>query len=69
MPQTLMLNGFKWIENTSQFHKDFIKIIIEESHDEYFFEVDVQILKSYMIVTMIYPFCLKKRKLTKLKNL
>ena len=54
-------------------HLSFIKIskkiYNEESHDEYFFEVDVQILKSYIMITMIYPFYLKKRKLKKLKNL
>ena len=43
MPQQkLPVNNFAWIENTSQFDEDLINSYNEESHEEYFFQVDVQ---------------------------
>ena len=36
------LDVFKWVENTSQFNKDFIQNYNEDSHEGYFLEVDVQ---------------------------
>ena len=42
MPQNLPVNNFEWIEETSQFNKDFIKNYNEESDEEYFLDVDVQ---------------------------
>ena len=42
MLQKLPVNNFEWIENTSQFNEDFIKIYNEESDEGYFLEVDVQ---------------------------
>ena len=56
MSQNLPLANFKWIENMSQFIKDFIKNSNEDSHIEYFLEVDVQYLKNYMDFMMIYRF-------------
>ena len=35
-------DGFKWIKNTSQFNKDFIKNYNEDSDEAYFLEVDVK---------------------------
>ena len=40
--QKLPVNNFEWIEDTSQFNKDFIKTYNEESDGAYFLEVDVQ---------------------------
>ena len=40
--QKLPVNGFKWVENTSQFDEDFIESYDEESDEEYFLKVDVQ---------------------------
>ena len=37
-----MSGGFKWVENTSQFSKDFIENYNEDSDVGYFFEVQVQ---------------------------
>ena len=34
---------FKWVENTSQFRKDFIEDYIEDNDAGYFHEVDVQL--------------------------
>ena len=42
MSQNLAVNNFEWIEDTSQFHKDFIKNYNEESDEGYFLEVDIQ---------------------------
>ena len=44
MSQKLPVNGFKSVEDTSQFNKDFIKSYNEESDEGYFLEVDVQYL-------------------------
>ena len=42
MSQKLPVNGFKWVENTSQFDEDFIESYDEESDEEHFRKVDVQ---------------------------
>ena len=34
--------SIEWIEDTSQFNQDFIKLYNEEINEEYFLEVDVQ---------------------------
>ena len=44
MSQKLPVANFEWIEDACQFNDDFIKSYNEESHKEYFFEVDVQYL-------------------------
>ena len=41
MSQKLPVYNFKWIKDTSQFNKDFIKSYNEESDEGYFPEVDV----------------------------
>ena len=46
MSQKLPVNGFKWIENTSQFNKDIKKRYTKESDEGYFFEVDVKYFKK-----------------------
>ena len=40
--QELPVNGIKWVKNTSQFDKDFMKNYNEDSDKGYFLEVDVQ---------------------------
>ena len=42
MSQKLPVDGFKWVENTSQFNKDFIENYDKDSDAGYFLEVDVQ---------------------------
>ena len=42
MSQKVPVNGFKWVEYTSQFNKDFIENYNEDSDEGYFLEVDVQ---------------------------
>ena len=60
MSQKFPLNNFEWIKDTSQFNEDFIKSYTEESDEGYFLEVDVQYLKIYMNLIMIYYFYLKE---------
>ena len=55
MPQKLSVGGFKWIEHTSQFSKDFIENYTEDSDEGYFFEVDVQYTEKCITLRMIYP--------------
>ena len=42
MSQKLPVDGFKWVENTSQFNNDFIVNYNENSDEGYFLEADVQ---------------------------
>ena len=41
----LPVNHFQWIEDTSRFNENFIKIYCEENDKGYFFEVDVHYTK------------------------
>ena len=41
MSQTLRVNKFEWIEDTSQFNEDFIKNYNEESNEGHFLEIDI----------------------------
>ena len=56
MSQRLLVNNFEWIEETSQFNKDFIKNYNEESDEGYFFEVDVQYLEKLHELQKYLPF-------------
>ena len=44
--QKLPVNGFKWVEELSQFDEDFIKSYDEDSNKTYFLEVDVEYPKK-----------------------
>ena len=46
MSQILPVCDFKWVENTSQFSKDFIENYNEHSDKGHFVEVDVQYPKG-----------------------
>ena len=41
MPQILAVDGFEWVEDTSQPNEGFIKISNEDSNGGYFLEADV----------------------------
>ena len=41
MSQKVPIDGFKWVEETSQFKRDFMKSHNEESNGVYFLEVEV----------------------------
>ena len=42
MSRKLPVNGFKWVENISEFNEDFIKSYHNESDERYFLEANVQ---------------------------
>ena len=41
IPQKLSVNDFKWVEETSQFHEDFIKIYDDDRDKGHFIEADI----------------------------
>ena len=41
MSQKVPIDGFKWVEETSQFNRDFMKSHNEESNRVYFLEAEV----------------------------
>ena len=50
MSQKFLLVGFKWIENISQFNKDFIESYKEGSDERYFLEVKAQYPRNVQIL-------------------
>ena len=59
-----------WVEkDTSQLNEDFIKILNEESGEEYFLEVDVQYLEKLHELHNDLPFLPERKKLKKSKSL
>ena len=54
--QKLSVNGFKWLEDLSEFNESFIKNYDENSDRVYFFEVDAEYQKIYLILIKIYHF-------------
>ena len=54
------LNNFEWIEDNSLFNEDFIKTIMKKVIKDIFLKLMFNILKIYIIFTMIYHFCLKE---------
>ena len=65
MSQKVPVNNFEWIETTSQFNKDFIKIYNDQSDEEYFLELDVQYPKKSRKLCNDLPFLLEKMKIEK----
>ena len=60
MSRKLPVNDFEWIKDTSQFDKDFIKIIMKKVIKDIFLKLMFNILKNNMTFTMIYHFYLKE---------
>ena len=54
--QKLSVNGFKWLEDLSEFNESFIKNYDENSDRGYFFELDAEYQKIYLILIKIYHF-------------
>ena len=69
MSQKLPVNYFEWIENTSQFNKDFIKSYNEESDKGYFFKVGVQYPKQLDDLHNDLPFLPESIKIEKVEKL
>ena len=66
--QKLPTNGFKWVEDLSQYNESLIKKHDENSYIEYFFEADVEYLKRLFNLRKDLPFLPKKKRLKKSKN-
>ena len=60
--QKLPTNGFKWVEDLSQYNESLIKKYDENSYIEYFFEVDVEHLKRLFNLHKDLPFLPEKKK-------
>ena len=56
MLQSLPVNNFDQITNTSQFNEDFIKNYDKESDEGYFLEVDVQYLEKLNELHDVLPY-------------
>ena len=67
--QKLPTNGFKWVEDLSQYNESLIKKYDENSYIGYFFEVDVEYLKRLFNLHKDLPFLPEKKKVEKSKNL
>ena len=52
----LPVQGFKWVENVSQFSKDFMENYNEDSDEGYFLEVDVQYPEKIPVLHNDLPF-------------
>ena len=61
MSKKIPVNGFEWVEESSQFNEDFIKDYDENSDDGYFLEVDVEYSKNLFSLRNDLPF-LSERK-------
>ena len=62
MSQKRPTNGFKCVEDLSQFNESFIKNYDENSYIGYFLEVDIDYPKDYLIFMKVYHFYLKVKK-------
>ena len=69
MTQKLPVNNFEWIEDSSQFNKDFIKDYSEETDEGYFLNVDVQYLEKLLELHNGLPFLPERKKIDKSKSL
>ena len=65
MSQKVPVNNFEWIEKTSQFNEDFIKIYNDQRDGEYFLEPDFQCPKRSHKRCNDLPFLLERMKIEK----
>ena len=64
MTQKSLVNDFKWVEETSQFNEDFIKI-----YNEDILKLIFSIQKNYITFTMIHLFLHKRMEIQKIEKL
>ena len=69
MSQKLPVNGFKWVNNTSEINEEFIKNYNEVNDREYFLEVDVKFPRKLHDLHSDLPFLSKRMKIDKCKKL
>ena len=68
MSQMLLVNGFEWAQDISEFDKCFIKNYNGESDDGYFFEVDVQYTEKLYELHNDLPFLPERMKIEKVEK-
>ena len=69
MSRKLHVQGFKWVEDLSEFDEGFIKSCNEKSKEGYFVEVDIQYLKNLHNVQIDLPFLPERMNIEKVENL
>ena len=69
MSQKLPVNGFKWVEDLSQFNESFIKNYDENSDRGYFLEVNVECPKNLFNSHKDLSFLPERKQLRKVKKL
>ena len=69
MPQKLLVNNFKWVEDISEFNEYFIKSYDDVSGEGYFFEVDVQYPGNLHNLYNDLPFLPERMKMEKVEKL
>ena len=67
--QKLPINGFKWVEDLSQFNESLIKNYDENSDIGYFLEVDIDYPKRLFNLHKDLPFLPESRKVNKIEKL
>ena len=69
MSQKLPTNGFKWLEDLSQFNGSFIKNYDENSDIGYFLEVYIDYPKQLFNLHKDLPFLPERKKVEKVEKL
>ena len=69
MPQKLLVNNFKWVEDTSKINEEFIKNYNANSNKGYILEVDVKYPKKLHDSHSDLPFLPRRMKIDKCKKL
>ena len=69
MSQKLPVNGFKWLEDTSEINEEFIKNYDENNDKGYILEVDVKYLRKLHDIHSDLPFLPKRMKIDKCEKL
>ena len=63
MPQKLLVDGFEWVEQLSQFKEDFIKTYDENGNKGCFLGVDVEYPKYLRNLHSDIPFLPERKKI------
>ena len=69
MSQKVPVNGFKWLEDTSEINEEFIKNYDENNDKGYILEVDVKYPRKLHDIHSDLPFLPKRMKIDKCKKL
>ena len=69
MSQKLPVNGFQWLEDTSEINEEFIKSYDENNDKGYILEVDVKYPRKLHDIHSDLPFLPKRMKIDKCKKL